>query len=48
MASSSAIASALSPVWIDCSPRSADSTGQRWPVPWPLGAHGCPSIAPSP
>ena len=29
MASSSAMAVALSPVWIDCSPRSADRTGQR-------------------
>ncbi len=25
------------------SPRSAPSTGHRWPVPWPLGAHGRPS-----
>ncbi len=25
-----------------CSARSAESTGQRCPVPWPLGAHGLP------
>ena len=31
-----------------CSPRSAESTGQRCPVPWPDGAQGRPSLARSP
>ena len=32
-----------SPVCSDCSARSPGSAGHRWPVPWPVGAHGWPS-----
>ena len=35
MPSSSDAAPAASPVCRACSPRSAESAGQRWPVPWP-------------
>src|SRR5258706_10464749 len=48
MDSSSATAEAVSPLCNPFSPRSAERAGQRWPVPCPLGAHGCPSDDPSP
>ncbi len=45
---SSAAAPAVSPVASECSARSAESAGQTCPVPWPLGAHGRPSVTRSP
>src|SRR6202171_2507547 len=36
------------PVAISYSPRSPASAGHRWPVPWPVGAQGRPSLARSP
>ena len=38
----------ISPLPRAYSPRSSVSTGHTWPVPFPLGAQGCPSAAPSP
>ena len=48
MPSSKDAAPDASPVCSDCSARSEDSAGQRWPVPIPDGAHGRPSLALSP
>src|SRR3954468_9627091 len=48
IASSRATAEPTAPRSISYWPRSPASTGHGWPVPLFDGAHGCPSVAPSP